>query len=377
MLRLQLRFVLATMLHARKRTALAVAGVAAAVFLIFLELTIHSSVVYTSGALTGRLAYDLAIVPSGYRALVMSTPFHQRRLSQALAVEGVASAAPLYRAYGEFKAPGAPHDARVLLLAFRPEDRVFPQLGEETVQSLYQPGTIAFDRCSQRVVGDPQPGMTAICNRRRVLVGQHFELGAGFAAPGLVLMSRATYASVTRFSLDDVQFGLLRLVPGADRRVVQAELRRQLPDDVLVLDRDEVEARQRLQWETVSSSGKITRSGVAFACAVALIVLLQVMSSDVLQRLAEYATLAALGYGSSFVTAVVALQGLLMGAAGYALGLGLALPVRGVLAGATKVPNFLSARDCLLVLAAVLGASLLSGMFALEKLRRADPAELF
>jgi putative ABC transport system permease protein len=374
----RVRFVLRAALHARARTALAVAGTGFAVFLIFAELLFDSTIVYTSGAISRRLDFDLMVVSSGFREVMMSAPFPRRRLVQALGVPGVAGITPVYRALTTWQHPDVAEQARIVVLGIIPEDHPIrlPE-ARELETSLRRCDAIAADRAALGSCGPIAVGSRVTVRRHRVDVASLVSVGVGFLCDGAVLASTNNYARITGADLEDVHLGLVRLRPGADREAVAAALRLELSSDIQVLTPPEVERQQRAFWEQISSSGKITRAGVALALVVALVVLLQVLSTEVIQRLPEFATLAALGYDRRAIRDMVLRQAILVAAAGYALGLVLALPLPGVLGRAVHMPLAHSPLHAAVILAGIAITSRIAGLLALRRLERSDPAELF
>jgi putative ABC transport system permease protein len=371
-------FVLLAALHAPGRTGLAVAGTAFAVFLILAELLFDSTVAYTAGAIWKRLDFDLMLVSSGFREVVMSAPFPRQRLVQALDFPGVARVSPVWRANAAWKDREAGTQGRIVVIGVRPEDRPLrlPE-AEELALALEAPDAVAADRESLRVCGPMERGREATCVRRKVRISTLVSIGVGFVCDGAVLASEQNFERITESDLENVHLGLITLAPGAEGAAVAAALRAGLPPDVQVLTPAELDRAQREFWERISSSGKITRAGVALALVVALVVLVQILSTEVLKRLPEFATLAALGYERRAIRGMVLRHALALALGGYALGLLAALPLPRLLGRLVHMPLAHSPRDAALVLAATVLVCLLAASFALRSLERADPAELF
>jgi putative ABC transport system permease protein len=364
--------------HAPIRTAVAVAGTAFAVFLIFMELFFDSTIGYTAGAVWKRLDFDLAIVSSGFREVTMTVPFPRRRLAQALGVPDVARVSPLYARFVSWRHPETRSQARVVLFGFRPEDRVFrvPEAADLEA-SLRGDDAVAADRLSFPACGPLAAGTSALCERRRVRVASQFTLGAGFLASGAIFASDLNFGRITGVPLDGCHMGLVRVAEGADREAVAAALRRTLPQDVIVLTPEKLGELESWIWEKISSSGKITKSGVGLALLVTFVVLLQILSTEIAQRLPEFATLSALGYDGSFIRGVVLRHALILAGLGYAVGLVLATGLARVVRRLLQMPIELTPARALAVLAATVVVCGLSALLALGKLERADPADLF
>src|SRR5437016_11214147 len=98
-----------------------------------------------------------------------------------------------------------------------------------------------------------------------------------------------------------------------------------LPVDVRVWTRSGIEGRERRHWLRNTSLGVIFGLGVFVALIVGMVFLYQVISSDITSRLAEYATLKAIGYGSGWLSRVVLTQALIVSLVSYLPGFMVAL----------------------------------------------------
>src|SRR5262249_41794297 len=145
--------------------------------------------------------------------------------------------------------------------------------------------------------GDPQdrrPGATTELNERRIELVGDFIIGTSFGYNGLLLTSEETFARITHRSPDEVTFGLVQLVPGANVEEVRKVLREVLPDDVQVLTRDQINGRERYFWVRRTAVGQIFMVGVAVSILVGSFFVYQMMTGDIRNHLAEYATIKAM-----------------------------------------------------------------------------------
>jgi len=107
------------------------------------------------------------------------------------------------------------------------------------------------------------------------------------------------------------------------------------------------------------------------------VVAYQVLSSDVDDHAAEYATLRAIGYTGGQLSGVVLQQGLLIAAASYAPALLISWYLYGVVEARAVIPIDMDPRIAvpILVLAAAMCAA--SAVGALRRINAADPADVF
>ncbi len=123
--------------------------------------------------------------------------------------------------------------------------------------------------------------------------------------------------------------------------------------------------------------GKIFTIGVLVALMVGTVFVYQVISSDITQRFAEYATLKAMGYGNGYLAWVVLQQAVLYGVLGYIPGFLLSLVLYDWGSAATTLPITMNWQRAALVLLLSVAMCGVSGFFAVRKVRTADPADLF
>jgi putative ABC transport system permease protein len=180
-----------------------------------------------------------------------------------------------------------------------------------------------------------------------------------------------------RTDLADVEFGVVKVEPGADVAKVQAALRRELPPSVLILTKAELVAREVDFQINTSSVGPIFDLGAAIGFVVGMLISYQIIYTDLSDQLAQYATLKAIGFENSYLVRTVLQQAALYAVAGllpawiiaslvyFVIGEVALLPMRLTLElGATSA--FLTIAMCLL-----------SGLAAVWRVLNADPAEVF
>lgn len=372
--------------HHKGRLAVSVAGVAAAVLLMLLELGFLNALFDSQVEVIRKLSADLVIVNVLKYSMAANVPFPRRRLAQAMAVDGVAAADPVYVEYeaSVWKHPRAPVARGIRVLAFDPDRPVFAGLGVEGMrEALRRLDTAAFDGRSKRHYGNPRVGETAELARHAVRVVGVFELGTDFVNDGTVLMSEDNFA---RFfphrrsvagELESVEIGVVRLVAGADVAAVQRSLRAALPADVLVLTRTELVDREIAFWRESAPIGYIFGLGAAMGFAIGIMICYQILFTEVTDHLAQFAVLKAIGYTNGYLRWVVVQEALLLSALGFLPGALAGSVLYGWLAAATGLPMRLTAARAGGVLALTLVMTIGSGLFAVRRATATDPAEVF
>ena len=365
--------------HRRRRTLVAAAGVGFATLFMFMQLGFHGAVLATAVAITQRLDADLVLVSSRYLHLGDTETFPRGRLFQALAVPGVRDARPAYMRYARWRDRATGRRCSLYAVGFPLDDAPLrlPGLTEDLAR-LQPVGSLLVDRRTQPKCGPIETGTAAEVQQRDTQVAGHFEIGVGFLGDGALLMSDQTFAQLfAPRSLEDLSLGLVRLAEGANAAETATRLRAVLPPDTQVMTRQQLEDVQIRHWVRDTSIGNLFSVGGVVGFLVGLISLHQVLSTDIRSQLPQYATLKAMGYPEAQLQAMVMRQAWIFGLLGYVPALVLSAVLYGVIFRATLLPIEMTAGRALMGLG--LGATLctLSGLASARRLRTADPAELF
>jgi putative ABC transport system permease protein len=110
---------------------------------------------------------------------------------------------------------------------------------------------------------------------------------------------------------------------------------------------------------------------------VGMAICYQILFTEVQDRLAQFATLKAMGHSDGKLRRVIVEQGVWLAVLGYAVGLVLSLGLFRWLHQATGLTMNLGLDDAALVLWLTLLMCVGSGLLAGRKLREVDPADLF
>jgi putative ABC transport system permease protein len=380
--------------HDKRRLLVATAGIAFAVFLMFTEYGFWNGLLDSMVALIDELDADLIIVNASKYSLTITEPFSRRRLEQARSVPGVRGAYPLYIQFQSafWKNPDRPRDPQdeaairpIRVLAFNPEDPVFlsPKIKQFAGQ-LEQPDTVLLDIQSRPFYGRRERDVVRELSQHSVRILGTFRLGTDFSTDGNLVTSDRTYARFfpsragPEATLGEVEVGVVQVAPGTDRKQIRRAVRAALPDDVQVLTRDEFRQQEQTFWQRSTPVGYIFGLGMAVGFAVGVVICYQILSADVADHLAEYATLKAMGYRDGYLTRLVLSEAVLLSLFGYVPGLLLSWLLYRWLAWQTGLPMRLWLMQRLaLILALTVSMCFLSGLIAIRKVKVADPAEVF
>jgi putative ABC transport system permease protein len=390
--------------HDWVRFALFAAGIGFAVVLMGVQLGIMNAMLDGNTLILRSLDADLVLVNPNRLSLLYLDGFSRRRLDQARSVPGVESAYPIYL---EYQAAELRHSAanprertqsrRLRVVGVDPAAHAFnfPNMDPADWAKLKQPGTALYDRKSrphpdplfpgETVFGKLEPGtVTELAGREITLVGG-FDLGFDFSTDGTVVVSDRTFSSYLRepiyplSPLSQVDLGIVRVRPGADVEEVKKRLESVIGDtgEVLVLTKGEMVSRERGFWWTNTPIGFAFGAGVVLGFVVGIVICYQILSSDVADHLAEYATLKAIGYTNRYLSLVVIQESLILAAAGLVPGMLITYAAYVVLSNVTGMPLVLTPARASLVIGLTIVMCVSSGLMAVGKVKKVDPADVF
>lgn len=371
--------------HQPLRLVVALAGIAFAVILIHMQLGFRSSLFRSAVRYHERLLYDIAILSIDSPYLGRTAPFSSRRLYQALADPDVVGVSPVYVAMGLWRNPFNFERRSILTVGVDPAQLVLETDGvREQLGRIRLRDAVLFDSRSRPEYGavaaqldDGEPLVTEVNDREVDVVGT-YAMGTSFGIDANLLTSDTNFLRLfPSRERTQIDLGLVTLRPGADPEAVRDRLRALLPDDVLVMTKPEFAAREVSYWNSTTPIGYVFAFGAIIGFVVGAIIVYQILFADVSDHLPEYATLKAIGYSNGFVSRVVLQQAVLLAILGYLPGLLGSLWLFRRAGAATRLPMEMSLERGLSVLALTIGMCALSGLIALRKVRRLDPAEIF
>jgi putative ABC transport system permease protein len=137
-------------------------------------------------------------------------------------------------------------------------------------------------------------------------------------------------------------------------------------------------AQEDLSYQqTKRPTGIIFGFGVLIGVLVGLVIVYQVLSTDVADHLREYATFKAMGYGPPFFLGIIFEEALILGVLGFVPGLVVGSSILMLMGQITSLPLSMTASMIIIVFTGTIVFSALSGAIATRRLNAADPADLF
>jgi putative ABC transport system permease protein len=371
--------------HEKSRLWVALAGIAFADVLMFMQLGFQNALYDSNTRLNRAVQADIVLLSPKARSTQNLSTFSRRRLYQAMDISGVQSASALYINILTWKNPQTKRDATVQMLGIDPDHPTFklPAVNQQ-LDKVKLPNTVLFDRNARgeykEVLAQLDQGksVTTEAERHTLTIAGLFQLGASFGADANVMVSDQTFLRLfPRREASSISLGLIQLQPGSNPQQVATALRTHLPKDVRVLTFAEYIQFEENYWKTESPIGFIFSLGTAMAFVVGVVIVYQVLSTDVNAHLKEYATFKAMGYHNTYLLGVVFEEAIILAFLGFIPGVLLPLGLYQLAENATALPIYMTSSRALLVLMLTLIMCAVSGAIATRKLQSADPADMF
>ncbi len=251
---------------------------------------------------------------------------------------------------------------------------------------LVETGAALFDRKTR---GNYIPFRTAIeqgdrpqtelGGRTVTLVGT-MQIGSSFGTEGVLIVSDQTFFE---FAINRVpsapSVGLMRVAPDHDAAKVASAVRARFGsyDDTMVLTMPNFIEHTKSRMRRDSAIAFVFTFGTIIGMIVGVVIVLEILSADVHDHLAEYATFKAMGFTNRALLGVVFEQSLILSIAGFVPGLLVSLGLYAVVRGALTMPIGMTVERLIVVFGLAVAMCLISGVIAMRRLCKADPADVF
>jgi putative ABC transport system permease protein len=391
--------------HQQAKTLVSIGGVAFALLLVFMQLGFMGAVSHTATNVLESLRFDILVRARDYLHLYEPSQFDRKWLHVAASTRGVSAAKPFWitihnwrKLPSESESQSSEFETQYLpiaVMAFATQDEVFKLESVVSQQARLNSGReVLLDQSTQRDYGPwdgkrfdvSDIGRETEIGGQAFTIGGVFNLGTGLAANGASIASKQGFARIIPWDVDqNTSLGLIDVDAASDVDKVVAELRErfQVGDAdgeslaVDVLSRTEAMDRERSRWLFQTPIGLIFQLGVAISLLVGAAIVYMVLATDVANRLPEYATLLAMGYSRKYLASIVMTQAIVLCLCGFLVAWGAAELLYRLTSHLSGIPVAMDAERVISVLAMGLAMSCCSGLLALRKLWKAEPASLF
>ena len=371
--------------HDKFRLLTALSGIAFADILIFMQLGFMNALYTTNTQYPRKIKGDVIVTSTQATNFNETYTFPRRRLYQAMDVPGVESAEPIYIGSISWRNPQNREKTSMMVIGFNPDRPAFdlPEVNSQ-LDKVKIPDTVLFDQASrgeyEEVISQIEQGqiITTEIERNTVTIGGLFEVGASFADDGALITSDHNFMRLfPRKQPAMVSIGVIDLEEGTDPEQIRTYLNNYLPDDVKAYTYQEYVDSELRYIQSSTAIGFVFTLGTMMGFIVGIVIVYQVLSTDVNDHMAEYATFKAMGYRNSYLLGVVFEEALILSIIGFIPSVAIAAGLYQLTAMATALPIFLPLSRAVTVLILTIIMCGISGAIATRKLQSADPADIF
>lgn len=374
----------------RLRFLVTLGGIAFVVILIFLQLGFQDALYTSATHIHRNLRGDLILINSQYKSLTSLQSFPRTRLYQALGVNGVEAVSPLYLQFAMLKNPQNGQKNSIFVIGFDLGQPVLnlPEVNGN-INKIKIPDVVLFDRDSRLEFGPIAKEFEqkksvefelAGYNEKigyKVKVGGLFTLGPSFGADGNLIMNYLTLLRIFERQVEKIDIGLITIKSNADIQKVILNLQSTLPKDIKVITKKEFIEYEKNYWAVRTPIGFVFNLSVSMGFIIGTSIVYQILYNNISNHLVEYATLKAMGFTNKYLLGVVFQQALVLAVLGYIPGFAISWILYDLANDATHLPIFMEINRALTVVTLIFLMCSISGAIAINKLRSADPGDIF
>lgn len=374
------------LIHNRTRLIAAIGGVTFANVLIFMQLGFMNALFETSVFTHRSLQTDIVLVSSDFRSLREANPLPRSRMYQALSHPEVRDATPVYIGTSMWTDTVSGDTTNFRVLGFDPNHTIFtdPKLNhslrllKEADSAIVDRRTRDFRMSIETQIDEVGRYSIEMANRTIALVGT-FSQGASFDVDGSLIVSDQTFLRLfpQRHS-GAPTLVLVTLHDPAHAERIARELNHLFPEaDTRAFTKNQWVQEEQNYQARQTPIGFVFGFGVVIGMVVGLVIVYQVLSTDVQDHMAEYATFKAIGYPPKFFMGIIFEESISLATLGFLPGLCISLVLYQLASSKTGLPISMPPGRLLFVFVLTSVMCILSGAIATKRLNSADPAELF
>ncbi|MBN8727063.1 MAG: ABC transporter permease [Xanthomonadales bacterium] len=362
--------------HDRTRLIATLVGIAFSVVLMGAQFALLIGFARTASTLVNHADADLWVVPLGTTNADIAGRMPLRRRYEALSVPGVASVDEYMVQFAFWRKPDGGSESVIITGFPLASGRGGPwAMAAGSPADLHVADGVIIDRLYRDKLGVHELGQVVEINSQRARVVGFTDGIRTFTQSPFVFTTHARAQRYTRFPEDQTTYLLVKLAPGADIGEVRHALAERLPW-VEVLGRDEFARRAQRYWLITTGAGAALLLAAALGLVVGIVIVGQTLYASTLDRLAEYATLRAIGADRGYLNRVIIKQAALSAALGFGIGI-LATGLLVLHSRSGNVAMALPLWSVLLLAALTLFMCLAGALVSIRRLTRIDPTMVF
>ncbi len=375
---LPLVFVLASrnLFHDRVRLIATVVGIVFSIILVTVQMGLYLSFSRMVTTMIDHAQADLWIVPRGTKCFEDPSLLDERERFRALAVAGVAEAAPLVIGFAEWRLPHGGATPVFVIGSDKEKPGLQPwNIVAGSIDQLATPDAVAVDESYFDRLGVSRLGDIAEMRRRKARVAVITKGIRSFTTTPYVFTTFDRARGYIGIANNKATYFLVRVTPGSDIETVRRQIADKVKDSE-VLTEAEFRERSRAFWLFGTGAGAALFAGALLGIIVGTVIVAQTLYSSTKDHLNEFATLRAIGSSSVYIVKVILWQALLSAIIGFLIAAGIGLLVVKFTAD-TALPVLMTPGLMAGLFALTLVMCAISAISAILEVMRIDPAMVF
>lgn len=368
----------------RAKLVAAILGVMFACVLVFMQMGFRDSLNTSIKATPQRINGDIFLIHKQTEAIWRMVPFDRSLLMRALGVQNVKTVYPMYIGSAQFKNMDQWNKRTIMMYGFDPDANLIniPEITNQ-LDKIKTKDTVLFDRASRPEFGPVAKqlaagrNMTEI-NDYRVKIGGTFLMGTSFGSDGNLVTSDLNYHRIVHGSTPErVSLGVIILKDKDKIKQTIRQLKLLLSKEVRVFSHDDLIKYEQSYWQNTAPVGFIFGFGVIMGLVVGMVIVYQILFTDIANNMIEYATLKAIGYSQWYLVRVVFASATLLAVFGFIPGFVLSVVLYNLAESKIYIPFPMPLSKVITVFCFILVMCLAAAALAIRKLRSVNPADMF
>lgn len=362
--------------HDRVRLIATIVGIVFSIILVTVQMGLYLSFSRMVTTMIDHAQADLWIVPRGTKCFEDPSLLDERERFRALAVSGVAEAAPVVIGFAEWRLPRGGATPVFIIGSDQKKPGLQPwDIVAGSLEDLATPDAVAVDESYFDRLGVSQIGDIAEMRQRKARVALITKGIRSFTTTPYVFTTFDRARSYIGIANNKATYFLVRVTPGSNIETVRQQIADNVKDSE-VLTEAEFRERSRSFWLFGTGAGAALFAGALLGIIVGTVIVAQTLYSSTKDHLNEFATLRAIGSSSVYIVKVILWQALLSAVIGFLIAAGIGLLVVKFTAD-TALPVLMTPGLMVGLFALTVVMCAVSAISAILEVMRIDPAMVF
>jgi putative ABC transport system permease protein len=311
--------------HDRSRLAVVITGVAFAVMLMAIQLSLLFGFADTAAGIISHSGADLWICGRGTKNVDQAAEIPARRQFEAMEVPGVAWADKYIVHFAVLRRSNGGTEFIVLVGYNVSRGLGGPwNLVEGSIDDLKRPDGIIVDDLYAEKLGISHIGQTVEINDHRARVVGITHGIRTFVQSPYIFSSFETAQTIGGISKDATKYVLVKLAANVDVNAVKKDLAWKIPGSD-IYDRKTFELTTQVYWLFSTGAGMDLILAAFLGVVIGVVITAQALYASAVDHLPEYATMRAIGANDSYLRGLIIKQALIVAVVGYAIGIAVAM----------------------------------------------------